>query len=96
MSKMGNLRIEAEEQVEYFSKADFVKVFGNGSDEIWDQHHGSDDPEDYKMEEVKSEGVRTSFFKIGESKVELLEAINPESTISKFIDKRGEGMFKTS
>ena len=46
----------------------------------------------YKMEEVKSEGVRTSFFKIGESKVELLEAINPESTISKFIDKRGEGL----
>ena len=31
MSKMGNLRIEAEEQVEYFSKADFVKVFGHGS-----------------------------------------------------------------
>ena len=29
MSKMGNLRIEAEEQVEYFSKADFVKVFGS-------------------------------------------------------------------
>tara|TARA_B110000444_G_scaffold59308_1_gene55248 strand:+ start:6005 stop:6406 length:402 start_codon:yes stop_codon:yes gene_type:complete len=46
----------------------------------------------YKMEEVKSEGVRTSFFKIGESKVELLEASNPESIISKFIDKRGEGM----
>ena len=52
MSKMGNLRIEAEEQVEYFSKADFVKVFGNGSDEIWDEHHGSDDPEDYKKTEV--------------------------------------------
>ena len=49
MSKMGNLRIEAEEQVEYFSKADFVKVFGNGSDEIWDEHHGSDDPEDDKQ-----------------------------------------------
>ena len=46
----------------------------------------------YKMEEVKSEGVRTSFFMIGESKVELLEATHPESTISKFIDKRGEGM----
>ena len=46
----------------------------------------------YKTEEVKSEGVRTSFFKMGESKVELLEASNPESAISKFIDKRGEGM----
>ena len=46
----------------------------------------------YKMEEVKSEGVRTSFFMIGESKIELLEATHTTSTISKFIDKRGEGM----
>jgi len=46
----------------------------------------------YKMEEVKSEGVCTSFFMIGESKIELLESTHPESTISKFIDKRGEGM----
>lgn len=46
----------------------------------------------FKTEEVKSEGVRTSFFMIGESKVELLEATHPESTISKFIDKRGEGI----
>ena len=46
----------------------------------------------YKMEEVKSEGVRTSFFKMGESKIELLEATHTTSTISKFIDKRGEGM----
>lgn len=46
----------------------------------------------YKTEEVKSEGVRTSFFMIGESKIELLEATHPSSTISKYIDKRGEGM----
>ena len=46
----------------------------------------------YKMEEVESEGVRTSFFMIGESKIELLEATHTTSTISKFIDKRGEGM----
>tara|TARA_B100000902_G_C26946898_1_gene733847 strand:- start:34 stop:435 length:402 start_codon:yes stop_codon:yes gene_type:complete len=46
----------------------------------------------YKMEEVKSEGVRTSFFMTGESKIELLEATHPTSTISKFIDKQGEGM----
>jgi hypothetical protein len=63
MSKMGNLRIEAEEQVEYFSKADFVKVFGNGSDEIWDQHHGSNDPEDYKMEEVNAKHNTTQTIK---------------------------------
>ena len=46
----------------------------------------------YKMEEVKSEGVKTSFFKIGNNKIELLEAINPDSPIAKFIEKRGEGL----
>ena len=46
----------------------------------------------YKTEEVESEGVTTSFFTCGESKVELLEATNPESPIAKFIEKRGEGI----
>ena len=46
----------------------------------------------YKTEEVLSEGVITSFFKIGDSKIELLEATDPESAIAKFIDKRGEGV----
>lgn len=46
----------------------------------------------YKVEEVKSEGVKTAFFKIGDSKIELLEATNPESPIAKFIQKRGVGM----
>lgn len=46
----------------------------------------------YKTEEVKSEGVVTSFFKIGENKIELLEATNKESPIAKFIDKKGEGI----
>ena len=46
----------------------------------------------YKMEEVASEGVNTSFFKCGESKIELLQATNENSPIAKFIEKRGEGM----
>ncbi|GGD80479.1 methylmalonyl-CoA epimerase [Planktosalinus lacus] len=46
----------------------------------------------YKIEEVASEHVKTSFFKVGESKIELLEALNPESPIAKFIEKRGEGI----
>jgi methylmalonyl-CoA/ethylmalonyl-CoA epimerase len=46
----------------------------------------------YKIEEVASEGVRTSFFEIGGVKIELLEATNPDSAIAKFIDKRGEGI----
>jgi methylmalonyl-CoA/ethylmalonyl-CoA epimerase len=48
--------------------------------------------EPYKSETVESEGVTTSFFKIGESKIELLAATNAESPISKFIEKRGEGI----
>ena len=46
----------------------------------------------YKTETVESEGVRTSFFKMGSSKIELLEAINKESPIAKFVEKRGEGI----
>lgn len=46
----------------------------------------------YKTEEVVLEQVLTSFFKVGESKIELLQATNPESAISKFIAKRGEGI----
>ena len=46
----------------------------------------------YKTELVESEGVSTSFFRVGESKIELLEATNPESAIAKFIEKKGEGV----
>ncbi|MGB3469101.1 MAG: methylmalonyl-CoA epimerase [Cyclobacteriaceae bacterium] len=46
----------------------------------------------YKMEKVLSEGVNTSFFKVGESKVELLCAENEDSPIAKFIEKKGEGI----
>lgn len=46
----------------------------------------------YKSETVDTEYVTTSFFKIGQSKIELLEASSPESTISKFIEKKGEGI----
>ena len=46
----------------------------------------------YKMEEVKSESVTTSFFKSGETKIELLEATDETSPISKFIAKKGEGI----
>ena len=46
----------------------------------------------YKTEEVAAEGVLTSFFRIGASKIELLEATRAESPIAKFIEKRGEGI----
>ncbi len=46
----------------------------------------------YKKEEVEREGVVTSFYQIGESKIELLESTKSDSAISKFIEKRGEGI----
>ncbi len=55
----------------------FKKLFGN---------------EHYKIEAVESEGVSTSFFMLGETKIELLQATTPDSAIAKFIDKKGEGI----
>ena len=46
----------------------------------------------YKIENVLSEGVKTSFFQIGPNKIELLEASKPNSPIAKFIEKKGEGI----
>ena len=46
----------------------------------------------YKREEVYSEGVTTSFFKVGQQKIELLEASNLDSPIQKFIEKRNQGV----
>ncbi|MDR6516213.1 methylmalonyl-CoA epimerase [Chryseobacterium camelliae] len=46
----------------------------------------------YKKESVEREGVVTSFYQTGDSKIELLEASNEDSPISKFISKKGEGI----
>ncbi|MFV8280771.1 methylmalonyl-CoA epimerase [Christiangramia marina] len=48
--------------------------------------------EHYKTEEVDGEGVNTSFFKIGDNKIELLAATRDDSPIAKFLEKRGEGI----
>ena len=48
--------------------------------------------ENYKVEIVESEGVITSFFKIGESKIELVASKNPDSEINKYLQKNREGM----
>lgn len=50
------------------------------------------DAEPYKSEKVESEGVITSFFQVGDSKIELLGATNDASPIAKFLEKRGEGI----
>ncbi|MCK8490643.1 methylmalonyl-CoA epimerase [Spirosoma sp. RP8] len=46
----------------------------------------------YKSETVEAEGVTTSFFQVNQTKIELLEAINPTSPIAKFLEKKGEGI----
>lgn len=46
----------------------------------------------YKIEEVASEKVNTSFFQVGESKIELLEPTAEDSVIAKYIERKGEGL----
>ena len=59
------------------SNALFAKLFGK---------------EHYKIEAVESEGVSTSFFMLGETKIELVQATSENSAITKFIEKKGEGI----
>ncbi len=59
------------------SNALFAKLFGK---------------DHYKIEAVESEGVSTSFFMLGETKIELLQATTETSAIAKFIEKKGEGI----
>ncbi len=46
----------------------------------------------YAIEEVVDQKVKTAFFMVGQTKIELLEATSPDSTIAKFIEKKGPGM----
>lgn len=46
----------------------------------------------YSVEEVKDQKVKTAFFKVGQTKIELLESTSPEGPIGKFIEKKGQGI----
>ena len=46
----------------------------------------------YKVEEVKDQKVKTAFFQVGQTKIELLESTDPDGPIGKFVEKRGEGL----
>lgn len=61
----------------------------NNSNQLFKKLFGA---EHYKTETVESEGVSTSFFMLGETKIELLEAKTETSAIAKFIEKKGEGI----
>ncbi|MCF2486576.1 methylmalonyl-CoA epimerase [Dyadobacter sp. CY347] len=45
----------------------------------------------YKRETVASEGVLTSFFQVNQTKIELLQSIDPDGVVARFIEKKGEG-----
>lgn len=59
------------------------------SDDLFERLLGK---KNYKQESVAREGVTTSFYEVGESKVELLEASNEDSPVAKFLTKKGEGI----
>jgi methylmalonyl-CoA/ethylmalonyl-CoA epimerase len=46
----------------------------------------------YSIEEVAEQKVKTAFFQVGDTKIELLESTSPDGPIGKFIEKKGEGM----
>lgn len=46
----------------------------------------------YAIEEVAEQKVKTAFFKVGQTKIELLESTDPEGPVGKFIEKKGEGV----
>ncbi len=46
----------------------------------------------YSVEEVKDQKVKTAFFQVGQTKIELLESTDPEGPIGKFLEKKGEGI----
>jgi methylmalonyl-CoA/ethylmalonyl-CoA epimerase len=46
----------------------------------------------YAIEEVVDQKVKTAFFKVGETKIELLESTSPEGPIGKFLEKKGQGI----
>lgn len=66
----------AVKDIEYSNRL-FSKIFGKNP---------------YKLEQVESEGVVTSFFDIGESKIELVASTNSESPVFKYLERRREGM----
>jgi methylmalonyl-CoA/ethylmalonyl-CoA epimerase len=61
----------------------------NASNQLFEKLFGNPP---YKVEEVASEGVKTSFFMNGPNKIELLEPTNDSSPIAKFLEKKGEGI----
>ena len=74
-----------------FGKIEHIGIAVENLDSAIPQYEALTGSKCYKKETVDSEGVITAFFKMGESKIELLQATNENSAIAKFISKKGEG-----
>lgn len=73
-------------------KVEHIGIAVKNLDTVNDLYGKLFDREHYKQEEVASEGVKTSFFQMGETKIEFLESTTEDGPISKYINKKGEGI----
>ena len=73
-------------------KIDHVGLAVKSLDEMIPFYQNLLDPGKIEIEEIESQGVRVAIFQTGESRIELLEALNMDSPVARFIEKRGEGM----
>lgn len=71
---------------------DHIGIAVNNMDEAIAYYENTFGLKCYKIEEVVDQKVKTAFFQVGQTKIELLESTSPEGTISKFIEKKGEGI----
>ena len=69
-----------------------IGIAVNNLDEAIDYYENTIGLKCYAIEEVKDQKVKTAFFKVGDTKIELLESTDPEGPIGKFIEKRGQGI----
>lgn len=73
-------------------KVEHIGIAVNNLDEVNELYTKLFGKAHYKQEAVESEKVSTSFFQMGETKIEFLESTNPDGPISKFIEKKGQGI----
>ena len=74
------------------SHIEHIGIAVNSIDEAKKYYEGVLGLECYAVEEVTDQKVKTAFFMVGQTKIELLEATSPESPVAKFIEKKGQGI----
>jgi methylmalonyl-CoA/ethylmalonyl-CoA epimerase len=75
-----------------FKKIEHIGIAVKDLDQAQQRFNTLYDKSSYKTEEVAGEKVKTVFFQMGETKIELLEALEQDSPIARFVEKRGEGV----